>query len=80
MERAKRGIAMQYLGHLKSNGSLAADFASSEVVHGSWAASFDWYEQMLKVTPEDVQRVAQKYLVPKNRTIGFLERGPNMAG
>lgn len=75
LEIAKRSIAMEYLGHMQSNQSLALDFASSELVFGSWRASVEWYDQMSRVTVEDVKRVAEKYLVPELRTIGTVERG-----
>jgi predicted Zn-dependent peptidase len=74
LEIAKRSIGMDYLGHLQSNQSLALDFASSELVYGSWKASVEWYDQVMKVSLDDIKRVAEKYLVPENRTIGTVER------
>ncbi len=74
LEIAKRSIGMEYLQHLQSNQSLALDFASSELVYGSWKASVEWYDQVMKVTLDDIKRVADKYLVPESRTIGTVER------
>jgi zinc protease len=38
-------------------------------------ASYDWFESYLdnlaKVTPKDVQRVAREYLRPQTRVVGF---------
>jgi predicted Zn-dependent peptidase len=74
LEIAKRSIGMEYLGHLKSNQSLALDFATSELAYGTWRASIEWYDKMLAVSREDVQRVARSYLVSTQRTIGTIER------
>ena len=71
---AKRSIGMEYLGHLRSSQSLALDFASSELVYGSWKASVEWYDQMSRVTIDDVKRVVQKYLLVDRRTIATVER------
>jgi predicted Zn-dependent peptidase len=74
LEIAKRSIGMDYLRHLQSNQSLALDFASSELVYGSWKASVKWYDEVMKVTLDDVRRAADKYLVSESRTIGTVER------
>jgi predicted Zn-dependent peptidase len=71
---AKRSIGMEYLGHLSSNQSLALDFATSQLAFGTWRASVDWYDQMMKVSVHDVKRVAAEYLIPKQRTIATIER------
>lgn len=74
LDVAKRSIGMTYLAHLQSNQSLALDFASSELVFGSWKASVDWYDAMSKVSIADIRQVADKYLVPESRTIATIER------
>jgi zinc protease len=38
----------------------------------SWKAIDDYLPSIRKVTPEDIQRVARKYLIPDNRTVGIL--------
>lgn len=38
----------------------------------SWKAIDDYLPSIRKVTPEDIQRVAKKYLVQDNRTVGIL--------
>jgi zinc protease len=38
----------------------------------SWRAFDDYLPFIRKITPEDIQRVAKKYLIPDNRTIGIL--------
>ena len=39
---------------------------------GSWRMIDEYLRQIRAVTPEDVQRVARKYLVEDNRTVGIL--------
>jgi len=73
LEIAKRSTAMEYLGHLKSNMSLAEDFATSQLIYGDWRASLNWYSEMMKVTTSDIQKAAQTYLIPSSRTIGTVE-------
>lgn len=74
LDMAKRSIGMEYISHLSSNQSLALDFATSQLAFGTWRASVDWYDQMMKVSVEDVRRVAATYLVPQQRTIATIER------
>lgn len=74
LEIAQRSIGMEYLGHLRSNQSLALDFATSQLAYGTWQASVEWYDKMLQVSLQDINRVAREYLVSKHRTIGTIER------
>ncbi len=74
LDMAKRSIGMEYISHLSSNQSLALDFATSQLAFGTWRASVDWYDQMMKVSVDDVRRVAAAYLVPQQRTIATIER------
>ena len=72
---AKRSLAVQYLSHLTSNESLASDFGESEAIYGNWRASYDWYQQVMDVTLDDIMAVANKYVRSDRRTVGKLERG-----
>jgi predicted Zn-dependent peptidase len=74
LDMAKRSIGMEYISHLSSNQSLALDFATSQLAFGTWRASVDWYDQMMRVSVDDVRRVAATYLVPQQRTIATIER------
>lgn len=83
LDIAKRSIAMSYLAQLKSNLSLAQDFASAELLYGDWKASINWYNEVMRVTPEDIQRVTNAYLINSNRIIGMVENSaavPKKAG
>ena len=71
LDNAKRAVAVEYLVHLKSNMSLAKNFASSELIYDDWKAMIDWYEKSMEVTKEDVIRVANTYLDSNSRTCGY---------
>jgi zinc protease len=45
--------------------------ARHEIV-STWRAIDDYIPSIQKVTTEDIQRVAKKYLIPDNRTVGIL--------
>jgi zinc protease len=45
--------------------------AQHDIAH-SWRAIDDYLPSIRKVTPEDIQRVANRYLIPDNRTVGIL--------
>jgi zinc protease len=51
--------------------SQAMLLARYEIVH-TWKAIDDYIPSIRKVTPEDIQRVAKRYLIPDNRTVGIL--------
>lgn len=70
---AKRALITSMLGSFKSNQSLATSLGGNELLFRRWDASLDWLEQSLKVSKEDVQRVAKVYLVKENRTVGRVE-------
>jgi len=66
-------LTKYYLGQ-ETNAAQAGDLAQSELLGGGWKNSFDFIDRLRAVTPEDVQRVAQKYM----RNIQFVVLGnPN---
>ena len=74
-ERAVKGVAelfltTYYLGQ-ESNAAQVADLASYELIGGGWRKSFEFLDKIRAVTPEDVRRVAQKYM----RNIKFVALG-----
>lgn len=70
---AKRSIASEYLGQMRSDLSLASSLAGTELQFGDWSAMVDWYDQAMKVSMKDVRAMGRKYLKPQNRIVGFLE-------
>ena len=52
---------------------MAAQLAFFEEIAGSWKALFTQLDKIDKVTPDDIQRVAQKTFTESNRTVVRLE-------
>jgi zinc protease len=65
-EREISGVTGQflttyYIGQ-ETNVAQAGELARYELIGGGWRNSFEFLNQVKKVTPEDVQRVSQKYI------------------
>jgi DNA-directed RNA polymerase specialized sigma24 family protein len=56
---------------LGSNLGIAFQVAFGQILYGDYHAEFRDLERTKKVTAEDVQRVANKYLTVKNRTVAW---------
>ncbi len=65
---------------LDNNGGLAAELASYSSNFGDWRKLFTELDDYEKVTAEDVQRVAQTYLVEKSRTVAYPTFVPKEEG
>lgn len=63
-------LTRYYLGQ-ETNAAQAGELAQYELNGGSWKNSFEVIERLRSVTPEDVQRVSQKYM----RNIQFIVLG-----
>ncbi len=57
---------------LRSNMNLALSFATAHNRTGSWTTVFTNLDRADQVTVEDIQRVAQQYLIPSSRTVGKI--------
>lgn len=66
-------LTRYFLGQ-ETNAAQAGELAQYELIGGGWRNSFDVIDRLRSVTPEDVQRVSQKYM----RNIQFIVLGnPN---
>jgi predicted Zn-dependent peptidase len=63
-------LTTYYLGQ-ETNAAQAGELAQYELIGGGWRNSIDFLEKLLAVTPEDIQRVSQKYM----RNIRFVVLG-----
>ena len=56
---------------LDSNSGLAAELCAYQAGYGDWRKLFTELDEYNQVTAEDVQRVAQKYLLENTRTVVY---------
>lgn len=55
-----------------TNGGLARNLTEYEATAGTWRYLTSYRAKVAKVTPADIQRVAQQYLTRQNRIVGTL--------
>ena len=72
LQKIKNQIQTSFLRKLDSNSSLAYWLSYGQSLFGTWRYVTDRIQAYEKVTPEDVRRVAQKYFIPRNRTVAAL--------
>ncbi len=78
LERATTQARANLIRRLDSNTGLARAFAAAEAQQGDWRAVFTKIQDLKEVTVEDIQRVANEYLVRSNRTIGVIKNEENV--
>jgi predicted Zn-dependent peptidase len=57
---------------LESNSGLGMSLAHNEEIMGNWRYDWKTGEELRKVTPEQISKLAAKYLTRDNRTVVFL--------
>ncbi|NIT60063.1 MAG: insulinase family protein, partial [Aliifodinibius sp.] len=72
LDRARTNARANLIRSLDSNSGLASSLASAENLRGDWRKVFTDIEELNKVTVDDIQRVANKYLTKDNRTVGAI--------
>jgi predicted Zn-dependent peptidase len=75
LQRAKTQARANVIRLLGSNNGLARLLALSYAGYGDWRKLFTSLDDFNRVTAGDVQRVAQKYFIPANRTIAYTGKG-----
>ncbi len=71
LDRARTQIRAGIIRGLANNTGLALNFAGTYASTGDWRNVFNQLDRYNKVTLDDLQRVANKYLIKKNRTVGY---------
>lgn len=59
---------------MTSIGGLARNLTEYEAIAGSWRYLIEHRQAVAGVKPEDIQRVAKKYLTRENRIVGFITK------
>lgn len=72
LQRVKTQARADLLRTLNSNMGMAQQLLEYEVKTGSWKNLFKQLDEIIAVTPADIQRVAKATFTPENRTIGKL--------
>ncbi|MBU2573086.1 MAG: insulinase family protein [Elusimicrobia bacterium] len=72
MEKVINNYEASLVRQLESNSGLGMSLASNQQILGDW--KFDWKvtDELRKLKPEDVSRVAGRYFTRDNKTIVFL--------
>lgn len=72
LERVKNAITYATVNDAKSPAGIASWLAGGEFYWGDYKHMFKTLEKYQQLTPEDLQRVARKYLSKDNRVVGIM--------
>ncbi len=72
LEKVKNIKLMDFYRTMETINGKANTIGTYELFFGSYDELFNAPKEYNKVTPEDIQRVAQKYLIKSNRTVAIL--------
>ncbi len=74
-EELTRALNQAEAGYVYGRDSVQSQGSElgENAMKGDWRYGETYLENLRKVTPADVQRVAQKYLTARNRTVGYFE-------
>lgn len=70
----KKNAKMSYLSRLDTGIYLPLQVGAEQVTTGDYSNLFKTLENIDSVNSDDIMRVAKKYLVTNNRTVGVLQR------
>jgi len=76
LERVKAQIISGIVYQQDSISSQANQIGRMEAIGRSWEEADAMVEKVAAITPEQIQAVARKYLVPANRTVAVLNPQP----
>ncbi len=76
LQRAKNQVEATYIFGQDSNFRQAILLGQAETTGAGWRQVEEFVKKLRDVKAEDIQRVAQKYLVEDGRTVGILIPAP----
>ena len=71
LARVKTKLRAALIRKLADNSGLASELCEYYAAYGDWRKLFTELEEYDKITADDVQRVAKKYLVDDTRTVAY---------
>jgi predicted Zn-dependent peptidase len=76
LDRVRTNARAGLIRGLDSNSGLAVRLGEAQSLQGDWRKVFTSLDDLQAVTVDDLQRVAKKYLVEQNRTVGTIVNAP----
>ncbi len=80
LARVRNAEDAAFVRRLRTNNGIAGAIARAKTLAGDWRFLLRERDAIKAVTADDVVRVANKYLVPEHRTVGFLESSERPSG
>ncbi len=80
LQKVKNSVMKDYIDDLTTIDGKARALAVNEIMYGSFEKLFSDLELYQKVTSQDIQRVAQKYLLTEHEVVGVLSPKASKAG
>ncbi|MGB9082668.1 MAG: insulinase family protein, partial [Desulfuromonadaceae bacterium] len=74
LQRILNNIEYEEARRMGTNGGLARNLTEYEAITGSWRYMSEHRSRIARVTPADIQRVADTYFTRENRTVGFITK------
>jgi len=68
----KQRARAKFIQGLEGNSGMAGQLCWAQMILGDWHRLFSRLDEIDEITREDVQRVADKYLVEKHRTVAMI--------
>jgi predicted Zn-dependent peptidase len=72
LEKTNNQMRADLIRGLKTNEGMANSLSYYEVLLGDYQYLIKYLDNMQKITPDDIQRVAKEYFQPENLTVAII--------